>query len=57
MNTALLAREAAASIGSLDPQPEPIIAFSQPTRLLRVVENEVEIWLDPMTGRQIDDRG
>jgi len=51
MNPTLLALEAAAQIGALDPKPEPMISFSQPTRLLRIVEANEEIWIDPKTGR------
>lgn len=51
-NTALLAREAAAELGALDPRPEPPVSFSGPTRLERWVfeGEEGEVWFDPVTG-------
>lgn len=55
MNHALLAREAASALGSLDPKPEPALVFQGPTRLIRVVEDSVEVWIDPKTGRQSDE--
>jgi hypothetical protein len=57
MKPALLAREAASSLGSLDPKPEPSIVFQGPTRLIRVVDESehVEIWIDPLTGRKVED--
>jgi hypothetical protein len=51
VNESLLAREAAAERGALDPKPEPAVVFQGPTRLIRVVENEDETWLDPRTGQ------
>lgn len=52
MNPTLLAREALAERGSLDPQPEPQVKLDGPTRLLRVVEDDTELWLDPRTGHK-----
>lgn len=54
MNPALLAREAAAERGALDPKPEPAIVFQGPTRLIRVVTEDEEVWIDPRTGREVD---
>jgi hypothetical protein len=54
MNTSLLAREAASSLGSLDPKPEPSIVFQGPTRLIRVVDERGEVWIDPRNGREFD---
>lgn len=57
MNPALLARELASALGSLDPKPEPSVVFQGPTRLIRVVDESehVEIWIDPLTGRKVED--
>jgi hypothetical protein len=57
MNPTLLAREQAAERGALDPKPEPAIVFQGPTRLIRVVDESehVEIWIDPLTGRKVED--
>lgn len=52
MNTALLAREAAAERGALDPRPEPPAVLKGSTRLLRVVQEDHEVWLDPRTGHE-----
>lgn len=54
MNLTLLAREAAAELGALDPKPEPAIVFQGPTRLIRVVDERGEVWIDPRTGREVD---
>jgi hypothetical protein len=53
MNAALLAREAAAERGALDPKPEPLEDLSKPTRLLRIVEGNVEQWLEPLGQRVV----
>lgn len=50
MNPTLLAREAAAELGALDPKPEPRPVFAGKTRLLRLVEPEAELFLDPSNG-------
>lgn len=55
MNSALLAREAAAELGALDPRGEPEPVLTKPTRLLRVVEGEEEVWLDPRTGSKVEE--
>lgn len=55
MNHALLAREAAAERGALDPRPEPPLMFTTPTRLYRIVEDDEEVWLDPRTGATISE--
>lgn len=52
MNPTLLAREAAAERGSLDPRPEPPEIISKPTRLVRVVDENGEEWFDPLTGQR-----
>jgi hypothetical protein len=54
MNPTLLAREAAADRGSLDPRPEPRVELEGPTRLLRVVDERGEVWIEPKTGRRIE---
>lgn len=54
MNPTLLAREAAAELGALDPKPEPVMYFTGPTRLLRIVEKDEEIIIDPSTGRRVE---
>lgn len=51
MNPTLLAREALAERGSLDPRPEPHMIITYPTRLVRVIEDQEETWLDPFTGK------
>jgi hypothetical protein len=53
-NAALLAREAAAELGALDPKPEPAVVFQGPTRLIRVVDERGEVWIDPRNGREFD---
>jgi Rad3-related DNA helicase len=57
VNHALLAREAAAELGALDPKPEPAVVFQGPTRLIRVVDEaeKIEFWIDPLTGRKVED--
>lgn len=52
MNSALLAREAASALGALDPRPEPPVVLTQPTRLVRIVDGEEEIWVEPGTGHK-----
>jgi len=52
LNPALLAREAASALGSLDHKPEPAIVFQGPTRLIRVVENGVEVTM-PMPRARV----
>lgn len=47
MNPTLLAREAAAELGALDPRPEPPEDLSHPTRLVRVVDGDRECWINP----------
>jgi hypothetical protein len=54
MNHDLLAREQAAERGSLDPRPEPYEVISKPTRLVRIVEEDHEVWLDPWTGEKFE---
>lgn len=53
MNPTLLAREALAERGSLDPGPEPQPVFTGPTRLIRLASDEDEVWLDPRTGMEV----
>lgn len=53
MNPTLLAREALAERGSLDPRPEPDLRLDGPTRLLRVVDERGEHWIDARTGREV----
>lgn len=55
MNPTLLAREALAERGSLDPRPEPIVKLEGPTRLLRVVDERGEVWIDARTGKEVQD--
>jgi hypothetical protein len=52
MNPTLLAREAAAELGALDPKPEPAVVFQGPTRLIRVVDERGEVWIRPDTGHK-----
>lgn len=55
MNPTLLAREALAERGSLDPQPEddPTPWGVHPTRLLREVTEDGEFWISPATGSAV----
>lgn len=57
MNHALLAREALAERGLLDPRPEPNVKLEGPTRLLRVVDERGEVWIEPKTGREYVESG
>ena len=50
MNPTLLALEAAAQIGALDPKPCTELV-TKPYRLVRVVDERGEVWIDPKTGR------
>jgi hypothetical protein len=52
VNESLLAREAAAERGALDPKPEPSVVFQGPTRLIRVVDERGEVWIRPDTGHK-----
>jgi len=53
MNLSLLAREAAAERGALDPRPEPPPVLQGPTRLVRVVDETLETWVDYETGQSV----
>jgi hypothetical protein len=55
MNHALIVREAAAERGALDPRPEPPLMLLTPTRLYRVVEGDEEVWIDPRTGKAVEE--
>ena len=50
-NFALLAREAAADRGSLDPKPCSELV-TKPYRLVRVVDERGELWIEPTTGHE-----
>lgn len=54
MNLTLIAREAAAERGALDP-PIPVeqVVFAGPTRLVRVVDETLETWVDYRTGQSV----
>lgn len=54
LNEALLAREAAAELGALDPRPEPPSSMAGPTRLMRSVdESGEECWKHFPTGHTV----
>lgn len=51
MNPTLLAREAAAELGALDPKPCTELV-SKPYRLVRIVTESEEVWIEPLSGHK-----
>lgn len=51
MNLSLSARERQAELGALDPKPCAELV-SKPYRLVRVVDERGEVWIEPKTGHE-----